>query len=156
MKTFTSGAKSSEEAPRYDLLEPAFLARCAARMAQGAASHGTRNYRNGAHDDAFVQDRLNHLVGHAIKLAAGDTSEDHLGAVAANANILAALFEIRMATVTNTAMMTYDDKRAAAGPCGLCGKPLVMNPCKALPCAFDRAITKPVMTTVQDVIDDTI
>ncbi len=91
MKQFTSGAKSSEEAPRYDLLEPAFLALVAQRMAQGAATHGARNYRKGMDDPAFIQDRINHLVGHVVKLAAGDDSDDHLAAAGANLNMLAVL-----------------------------------------------------------------
>lgn len=98
MKLFQSGAKSSEAAPRYDLIEPALLERIARRMAQGAASHGERNYRKGASDPAFLTDRLNHLVGHALKLAGGDTSEDHLGAIGANASILAYLLDARAAT----------------------------------------------------------
>lgn len=91
MKQFTSGAKSSEEAPRYDLIEPAFLDAVARRMAQGAASHGERNYLSGVGDPEFVRDRLNHLVGHVLKLAAGDTSDDHLAAAGANLNMLAVL-----------------------------------------------------------------
>lgn len=93
VKQFDSGAKSSEEAPRYDLLEPAALKRMAARMGEGAKSHGARNYRKGKGDETFTRDRLNHLVGHALKLAAGETDEDHLGAVLANANILSYLLE---------------------------------------------------------------
>lgn len=95
MHNFDSGARSSEPAPRYDLIEPELLIRLAARMAQGAASHGERNYRRGYNDPAFVRDRLNHLVGHALALAAGRDDEDHLGAVAANANILAYLLRER-------------------------------------------------------------
>lgn len=91
MKQFTSGAKSSEEAPRYDLLEPTFLALVAQRMGQGAATHGERNYLKGIDDPVFVRDRLNHLVAHVLKLAAGDTSDDHLAAAGANLNMLAAL-----------------------------------------------------------------
>ena len=103
MKLFQSGAKSSESAPRYDLIEPALLERIARRMAQGAASHGERNYRKGANDPAFLTDRLNHLVGHALKLAGGDTSEDHLGAIGANASILAYLLDARAATQNTVA-----------------------------------------------------
>lgn len=99
MHNFDSGAKSSEPAPRFDLIEPELLIRLAARMAQGAASHGERNYRKGVDDPAFVRDRLNHLVGHALKLAAGATDEDHLGAVAANCNILAYLLRERSSSV---------------------------------------------------------
>ena len=91
MVEFPSGAKSSEHAPRYDLLEPAFLALVAQRMGQGAETHGERNYLKGLDDPVFVRDRLNHLVAHVLALAAGRTDDDHLAAAGANLNMLAAL-----------------------------------------------------------------
>lgn len=93
MKQFSSGAKSSEEAPRYDLVEPAFVRATAERMGQGAKTHGDRNYMAGADDPEFIRDRVNHLVGHVLKFAAGDTSEDHFAAACANLNMLAALLK---------------------------------------------------------------
>lgn len=137
MKTFDSGARSSEEAPRYDLIPLASLKRQAARMAEGAKSHGERNYLKGAHDQVFIRDRINHLLGHALAYAAGDVSDDHLGAVLANAGMLADIEAIRdnqainraivarnTATIPPTATVTtrptYDDIRANAG-CS-CGK----------------------------------
>lgn len=114
MKEFTSGAKSSEEAPRYDLLEPAFLDATARRMAQGAASHGERNYLKGAGDPAFVRDRLNHLLGHVLKLVAGDDSDDHLAAAAANLNMLAVLLVDHGASqILESGTPTYDEKRTS-------------------------------------------
>lgn len=116
MKQFDSGAKSSEEAPRYDLIPRASLRRQALRMAQGAASHGERNYRKGATDPTFVRDRINHLLGHALAYAAGDRSEDHLGAVLANAGMLADLEELG-------ATPAHDELYALSTPCaGGCGK----------------------------------
>lgn len=91
MYEFTSGAKSSERAPRYDLLEPEFLRLTAERMAVGAASHGARNYLKGEGDPEFIQDRINHLVAHVLKFAAGQTDDDHFGAACANLNMLAEL-----------------------------------------------------------------
>lgn len=88
MKTFVSGAKSTEQKPRYDLLELCAIRRWAQRMAHGAASHGERNYQNGAGDAEFVQDRVNHMLEHAHKYASGDQSDDHLGAIMANAGML--------------------------------------------------------------------
>lgn len=88
MHTFDSGAKSSAERDRYDLCELVALKRWAARMAKGAASHGERNYQKGAGDPVFTRDRLNHLLEHAMRYAQGDRSDDHLGAVMANAAIL--------------------------------------------------------------------
>jgi hypothetical protein len=97
MQTFTSGAKSSEAKPRYDLLYPG-ITRGAIRMAEGAQSHGERNFEKGANDPVFVKDRENHLVEHALAYAAGDRSTDHLGAVIANACMLIRLEELRETT----------------------------------------------------------
>lgn len=94
MKTFTSGAKSSEESPRLDLVPLASLLRQAARMALGAATHGERNYEKGAGDPVFIRDRKNHLVLHALRYLEGDQSDDHLGAILANAGMLARLEEL--------------------------------------------------------------
>lgn len=105
MKTFDSGARSSEEAPRYDLIPLASLKRQAARMAEGAMSHGERNYLKGAHDPVFIRDRINHLLGHALAYAAGDTSDDHLGAILANAGMLADIEAIRDNRAINRAIV---------------------------------------------------
>lgn len=101
MKTFSSGAKSSEAAPRIDLIPIASLRRQAARMAVGAASHGERNYERGVRDPAFIMDRKNHLVMHALQYAAGDTSDDHLGAILANAGMCARLEEMMAVSVAS-------------------------------------------------------
>ena len=150
MKTFTSGAKSTEEAPRYDLLEPACLKKMAARMAQGAASHGPKNYRKGKGDPAFRQDRVNHLVGHVLKYAAGETDEDHLSAILANANILSYLDDPETGTdvldsstwdpkLVKASRGHYDDRQASARPCARCQRKSVTRPCtEAGPCPYDR------------------
>jgi len=88
MAVFASGAKSSEERPRYDLIPREALEREAIRMAEGAASHGANNWRLGVHDPDFIRDRVNHLIDHALRYAAGDRSEDHLAAVRCNAGML--------------------------------------------------------------------
>ena len=88
---FGSGASSSEVKPRYDLIPPEALEALGKRFALGARTHGDRNYEKGANDPAFVTDRYNHLIEHAIKAANGDTSEDHLGAVLCNAAMLVRL-----------------------------------------------------------------
>ena len=85
----TSGAKSSSEKPRYDLIYRGFLRRVAERMGYGAAKHGERNFEQGAGDAVYHRDRVNHLIEHALKYAAGDTSTDHLSAIGANCVILA-------------------------------------------------------------------
>jgi len=126
MKQFASGAKSSEEAPRYDLIPAVSLRRQAKRMAEGAASHGERNYEKGATDATFVQDRVNHLIGHALAYAAGDRSEDHLGAVLANAGMLCRLEELSCGDKTANLRIepkpAHDELYALGRPCaGGCG-----------------------------------
>ena len=86
-----SGAKSSSEKPRYDLIYRGFLTRLAVRMGYGAAKHGERNFEQGKGDAVYRRDRINHLIEHALKYAEGDTRTDHLAAIAANCNILAYL-----------------------------------------------------------------
>lgn len=83
-----SGAKSSEQKPRYDLIPAVALEREAIRMAEGAEAHGENNYQKGKGDPVFVRDRVNHLIEHALKYAAGDRSTDHLAAVRCNAAML--------------------------------------------------------------------
>ena len=85
---FESGAKSSEAKPRYDLIPLDASRREAVRMAEGAAAHGENNYQKGAADRRFVLDRINHLIEHALKYAAGDRAEDHLAAIRCNAGML--------------------------------------------------------------------
>lgn len=94
---FESGAKSSVEKPRYDLVPLVAMRAVAERFGYGAERHGARNYEKGYNDPSFVRDRLNHLLEHAMKAASGDTSEDHLGAVLCNAAILLRLKELREA-----------------------------------------------------------
>lgn len=92
--TSSSGAKSSFEMPRYDLIYVGFLDRLAARLGYGAAKHGEGNYERGVGDAAYRRDRINHLIAHAHKLAAATDPADidkHLGAIAANCQILAFL-----------------------------------------------------------------
>lgn len=85
---FRSGASSSEQKPRYDLIPMEALQALAVRFGLGAKTHGDRNYEKGFADPEFVRDRFNHLIEHAYKAAGGDRSEDHLGAVMCNAAIL--------------------------------------------------------------------
>jgi hypothetical protein len=128
MKQFDSGAKSSAERPRYDLCEAIAFKAWAQRMAKGAASHGERNYQQGANDPTFIRDRINHLIEHAMRYASGDRSDDHLGAVMANAGMLIWLEDQRG--------KSYDDARADPQPCK-CGR-LVTRPelCTGPPCPW--------------------
>lgn len=88
MAVFESGAKSSERKPRYDLIPVSALEREAVRMAAGADTHGENNYRKGKDDPSFIKDRINHLIEHALKYAAGDRSDDHLAAIRCNTGML--------------------------------------------------------------------
>lgn len=88
---FTSGATSSTEKPRYDLIPKTALQRLAERFGYGAKKHGDHNYKQGVNDPAFIRDRINHLIEHAVNYANGDRSTDHLGAVLCNAAMLAEL-----------------------------------------------------------------
>ena len=89
-----SGAKSSFEMPRYDLIYFGFIERLAARLGYGAAKHGENNYQQGVGDAVYRRDRVNHLIAHAHKLASATDKADidkHLGAIAANCQIIAFL-----------------------------------------------------------------
>lgn len=92
-----SGAKSSYEMPRYDLIPPSALRRLASRMAYGATKHGENNYQRGVGDPVFHRDRINHLLEHVYKYLAGDRQKDHLAAVMANAVMLMWLDEQSLA-----------------------------------------------------------
>lgn len=88
MAEFASGARSSERKPRYHLIPIEALSREAIRMGEGADAHGENNYQKGADDPAFIADRINHMLEHALLYAAGDRSTDHLAAVRCNAGML--------------------------------------------------------------------
>jgi len=66
-----------------------------------------------------VADRKNHLIGHVLAYVAGDTSDDHLGAILANAGMLAEIEAMREARAPN---LTYDERRTShLKPCE-CGR----------------------------------
>ena len=83
-----SGARSSEQKPRYDLIPRIALEREAQRMAEGAAAHGELNYLKGRNDPVYIRERTNHMIEHALLFASGDTSTDHLSAIRCNAAML--------------------------------------------------------------------
>jgi hypothetical protein len=140
MRSFVSGAKSSAERERYDLCELVALQRWARRMAKGVASHGERNYQKGARDPAFIRDRINHLIEHALKYASGDRSDDHLGAVMANASMLIWLEDA--SSQHETIRKSFDEAREAPEPCH-CGR-LVTRPdqCPGLPCPMPKTVER--------------
>ena len=71
---------TSEGKPRYDLVSLKGLTRLAHLMARGAKKYGERNWEKGQPVSRFYQSALRHLY----QWASGDTSEDHLAAVAYN------------------------------------------------------------------------
>lgn len=84
-KRFASGAASSGNVVRFDLLPRRFLERVASRFGLGAKKYGERKYRKGQRDRAFIVDRLNHLQQHWQAYLAPETMEDwqddNLGAI---------------------------------------------------------------------------
>lgn len=81
MKTFESGAKSTVEMPRFDLLEPELLVCTADRLAYGAARHGVRNWMKGLEDKDWLRDRMNHMQHHLLQLQLGREPWENLGAL---------------------------------------------------------------------------
>jgi hypothetical protein len=129
--TFKSGAKSSERAPRFDLIPVVALEREARRWAEGAAAHGENNYQRGiCTDPEFRKDRENHLLYHVLRYVAGDRSDAHLAAIRCNAGMLE--------WADAQAAKGYDDARAEPVKCR-CGR-MVNRPeqCDGPPCPFDR------------------
>ena len=86
IKTFESGAASSGEAARFDLIPRSILQKLALRFGLGARKYGERKYRAGLADKDFIVDRLNHLQAHMQALLAPQTSaefyDDNVGAMA--------------------------------------------------------------------------
>jgi hypothetical protein len=89
-KVFASGAKSSVEKPRYDLIPEIALALLAERYGYGAAKHGERNYLKGAGEEPYIRDRCNHLFEHVVRFTATRSRAD-LAAILCNAAMLAEL-----------------------------------------------------------------
>ena len=123
------GAKSSQQKPRFDLIERALLVRLAERMTHGL-KHGERNYRLGAGDPAYRIDRINHLLDHAHKYAEAETPAEkrlQLSAIAANCNILAYLDDAEPAVSDSRIPNTRSGcvcARSGNGRCLNCGEPV--------------------------------
>lgn len=84
--TFRSGAQSSGNALRYDLIPRSFLRRVALRFGMGAEKYPPFNYRSGLADKEYILDRINHLQEHFQGYIApeneDDLTDDNLGAIA--------------------------------------------------------------------------
>ena len=104
-----SGAKSSVQMARYDLIDAGFLRLTAERLGYGAEKYGDpHNYRQGASDPEYIRDRENHLFAHVLKFMRATTLADRqkqLSAIGANCSMLAYLDEaaakLRAATGPN-------------------------------------------------------
>lgn len=77
----------SHRAPHYELIPKAAIDRLTLRLEMGEPVHGAQNWRGGGPD--FVAETKRHLVAHVLNYIEGDTSDDHLGAILANAAFLA-------------------------------------------------------------------
>lgn len=85
MKTFSSGAQSSGDVARFDLVPRNFVERLARRFGRGAAKYGDLNYRNGLRDREYILDRMNHLQQHVQQYLApqnvDEALDDNLAAI---------------------------------------------------------------------------
>lgn len=90
---FASGAKSSSNAKRFDLIPRVALEKLADRFELGLLKYDAFNYRKGLHDKEFIIDRLNHLQMHMQALLAPQTNEeiedDNIGAILWAASFIA-------------------------------------------------------------------
>ena len=98
LRKFPGGATRSADADeeRYDLISPHATKREAIRMAEGAATHGERNWETGVPISVCP----NHLERHLVQYKMGDRSTDHLAAIRCNAGFLIH-FEEQITTETD-------------------------------------------------------
>ncbi len=75
-KTYASGAQSSADVARFDLVPRAFLERVARRFGVGAQKYGDLQYRAGLRDREYILDRMNHLQQHVQAYLAPQTVEE--------------------------------------------------------------------------------
>lgn len=84
-KVFPSGATSSGDVPRFDLVPRSFVERVARRFGLGAGKYGDFQYRKGLRDREYILDRLNHLQMHVQRYVAPQTvdeaMDDNLAAI---------------------------------------------------------------------------
>ena len=98
LRKFPGGATRSADADneRYDLISPHATKREAIRMAEGAATHGERNWETGVPISVCI----NHLERHLVQYKMGDRSTAHLAAIRCNAGFLIH-FEEQITTETD-------------------------------------------------------
>ena len=76
VKTYASGAQSSGDVARFDLVPRRFLERVARRFGLGAGKYGERKYRTGLRDREFIIERMNHLQQHVQAYLAPQNVEE--------------------------------------------------------------------------------
>lgn len=91
---FSSGAMSSGQKPRYDLIPARPMVRIARRFGEGAAKYGENNWRKGLADREFLLDRLNHAQEHLLKLMADVSQEGDVRSTAADDDAAAIILNI--------------------------------------------------------------
>jgi hypothetical protein len=91
--TFSSGAKTDDIKPAYNLIPLDVLKREAKAWKIGADHYGENNWQKAKGDDKFIKERANHLIEHIFLWLSGDRQEDHLANVRCNAGILMELTE---------------------------------------------------------------
>ena len=81
-RQFETGARRGtvEGRGRFDLIPPAALAALAKRLEYGATRYGAHNWRKCIPLSSYLDSGMRHMT----QLLAGDTSEDHAGAVLFN------------------------------------------------------------------------
>ena len=94
--------------PRYDLVPQITVELIAERHEYGADRHGEWNYLKGKDDPAFIRDRKNHLVEHALNYARYGKRSD-LAAILCNGSMLA---ELRAFVEDNPDGTTSDSGRS--------------------------------------------
>lgn len=85
-QSFATGAvRDTEEGkPRPDLIPGCCMLRIGKRFGMGAEKYGERNFEKGIPSSRTLASLCRHLEQYKM----GDTSEDHLGAIVANAVFL--------------------------------------------------------------------
>lgn len=76
--TFSTGAKRSARADRFDLIPPCALKRLAKIYTEEAIEYGPHNWQKGMD----WSDTINHGVAHLLNWLSGDRGEDHLAKAA--------------------------------------------------------------------------
>ena len=86
MVIFENGSSRSESKPMYELVPMEAVDAIAERLGMGFKVHGRENWKGGGPE--FFAETKRHLTAHLLNYLQGDTSEDHLSAVATNAAML--------------------------------------------------------------------